>query len=162
MRDRVLLILLALASAESLCALERKPLDAVSVDDFTSDTQVMLEGAGDDHLAFAWWIQNEYWYSILGRDPAISETDRKAIYDALSWVSLLAIVQSDVSRLGSFNYYSKDEVEENLVIHFTGPEGKKQQLSPKRKLDADLEMILGIFKPILGAAMGNMGNNFHF
>ena len=45
---------------------------------------------------------------------------------------------------------------------FSGAGGEKQSLSPMQTIDPDLAIVLGVFKPILGAAMGELGNNFHF
>ena len=55
-----------------------------------------------------------------------------------------------------------DDVEKTMNITFVGPDGKKHSLKPLKKISPDLSMVLGVFKPILGAAMGNLGNNMHF
>jgi hypothetical protein len=141
---------------------ERKLIKEIDTDAFTSDTQVTPKGAGDNHVALAWWIPNEFWESILSRDATTSESDKKAMIEALSGVSLLAIIQGDVSAYGTIEFYSKEEIEENMTLSYSGSDGKKQRLSPLQTIDPVLEIVLGVFKPILGAAMGNLGNNLHF
>lgn len=143
-------------------AMERKPINKVDTDEFTADTQVTLKGAGDNHLALAWWIPNEFWKSVLSRDDATSEADKKVMLDAMSGVSLLAVVQADISSFGAFTFYTKEEIEKNMQVSFADDSGKQQYLQPMKKIDGNLEVVLGIFKPILGAAMGSMGNNMHF
>ena len=128
---------------------------------FTTDTQVTPKGTGDDYLALAWWIPNEFWESILSRETT-SEGDKKAMLEAMSGVSLLAVVQADITAFGTFKFYSIEEIEKNMTISFSGADGKKTRLSPMHKINHDLEVVLGVFKPILGAAMGNLGNNMHF
>ena len=143
-------------------AAEKKPIKDIDTDAFTSDTQVTPEGAGDNHMAFVWWIPNEFWESILSRDTTTSESNKKALLDAMSGISLIAIVQADISAFGTFNFYSKEEIEQSMKLSFTDADGKKQRLLPVQTITPDLEVVLGVFKPILGAAMGNLGNNMHF
>ncbi len=157
----IAVMMISMVATYSVAA-ERKPIKAIDTDAFTSDTQVTPKGAGDNHVALAWWIPNEFWESILSRDATTSESDKKAMLDALSGVSLLAVVQADISAFGAFKFYSKEEIEENMTLSYSGSDGKKQRLSPVQTIDPDLEVVLGVFKPILGAAMGNLGNNMHF
>lgn len=154
-------IIASMVSNYSMAA-ERKPIEAVEVDDFSSDTQVIPSGTGDKHVAIAWWIPNEFWESILSRDLSTSGSDKKAMLDALAGVSLLAVVQADVSVFGSFKFYSKEEIEKSMVLSFVSSSATKQPLSLVQNIDPDLEIVLGAFKPILGSAMGNLGNNMHF
>jgi len=157
----IAVIMISMIVTYSMAA-EKKPLKDVDTDAFTRDTQVTLKGAGDNHVALAWWIPNEFWESILSRDATTSESDKKALLDAMSGVSLLAVVQADVSAFGAFKFYSKEEIEKNMTLSFSDTEGKKQRLSPILTIGPDLEVVLGVFKPILGAAMGNLGKNMHF
>lgn len=143
-------------------AAEKKNLKDVDTDAFAADTQVTPQGSGDNHLALAWWIPNEFWESILSRDMTTSESDKKAMLDAMSGVSLLAVVQADITSFGAFKFYSKEEIEKNMLISFSDASGKRQRLSSMQTIDPDLEVVLGVFKPILGSAMGNLGNNMHF
>lgn len=148
-------------SAYSMAA-EKKPLKDVATDAFTADTQTTLQGTGDNHVALAWWIPNEFWKSIFSRDTTTSESDKKAMLDAMSGISLLAVVQADITAFGAFQYYSKDEIERSMSISFTNADGKRLRLSPMQTINPDLEVVLNVFKPILAAAMGNLGNNMHF
>ena len=143
-------------------AADRKAMRDVDSDSFTKDTQVSFKGSGDDNISIAWWIPNEFWDSILARDTGTSDADKKSMLDALEGVSLLAIVQADVTQLGAFNFYSKDEIEKIMELSFINADGRKKNLSIMKKINPDLEVVLGIFKPILGAAMGNLGTNMHF
>lgn len=143
-------------------AAERRSIRDIDIDAITKDTQVSPAGAGDEHVAFVWWVPIEFWQSILARDGNTSERDKNATLDALSGSSLIAIVQADVSSVGAFKFYSKDEVEKNMHVSFTNAGGEKQRLRPVQVLAPDLEVVLGVFKPLLSAAMGNLGANMHF
>lgn len=155
------IIVLTLLVTGALAA-EKKPMKDVDTDAFTSDTLLTLKEAGDRHMAMVWWLPIEFWETILARDTTTSEIDKKNMLDTLSGISLVAAVQADISSFGAFNFYSKDEVEETLQVSYTDATGAKQILSVMKTVDPDVEMLLNIFKPILGSAMGNMGNNMHF
>jgi hypothetical protein len=157
----ILVVMVSMLATHSMAA-EQRSLKDVDIDAFTSDTQVTPKGAGDSHIAIVWWIPNEFWESILSRDTTTSTSNKKAMLDAMSGISLLAVVQADISTFGAFKFYSKEEIEKNIVLSFSDTGDKKQRLSTLQAIDPDLEVVLGVFKPILGAAMGNLGNNMHF
>jgi len=159
---RLLLAAVIVLMAGNAAAAERRPVQDIDPDALAGDTQVMLPGAGDDHLAMAWWIPLEFWQSILERDMSTSDADKKSILDALSGTSLLAVVQADITAMGAFVFYPKEEVAEKMSISFTGGDGARQSLAPLQKIAPNLEVVLGTLKPVLGAAMGNLGNNMHF
>ena len=162
MKRHLYLLFASLLACSVATAAERKPITDVSIDDFTSQTQAAFKNAGDEHFAMAWWIPKEFWASVLKRDPNMSETDRREMLKALSGVSLLAVVQADISRFGAFKFYAQSAIEEHLQITFKDGDGKARKLAPEQSISPDLEIILGVLKPILTAAMGNLGNNLHF
>lgn len=162
MKKLFVAVMLALALSSHTMAAEKKALKDIDSNEFTTDTQVMLQGAGDKHVALAWWIPNEFWQSVMERDKNTSEADKKAILEAMSGTSLLAIVQADITSLGAFKYYSKEEIEKKMQISFSDAAGKNHKLKPLQSIDPNLEVVLGLFKPILSSAMGNLGSNMHF
>jgi hypothetical protein len=155
-------VVLALTFSSHTLAAEKKAMKDIDTNQFTTDTQVMLQGSGDKHVALAWWIPNEFWQSVLAREKNTTEADKKAILEAMSGTSLLAIVQADITPLGAFKYYSKEEIERKMQISFSDAEGKSYKLKPLQSIDPNLEVVLGMFKPILSSAMGNLGSNMHF
>lgn len=155
-------IVAAWVVAASSMASEIKPLEHVDVDALTGDTQTVAKGAGDHHVAIAWWMPRELWGSILARDMSASETNKQAVLDAMAGISVLAVVQADLSSLGAFNFYTREEVEERMALSFTDSEGTTQKLQILQKPNPDLEIFLGLMRPVLGAAMGNLGQNMHF
>ena len=162
MKKLLISVMIVLAIGTYSMAAEKKPLKDVDTSAFTTDTQTTPQGVGDDHIAIVWWLPNEFWGAVFSRDTTTGEANKKALLDALSGISLLAVVQADITTLGAFKFYSTEEIEEKMLISFTDASGKKQRLSPMQTVNADLEVVLGMFKPILGAAMGNLGNNLHF
>ncbi|MBE9531727.1 MAG: hypothetical protein IME98_02855, partial [Proteobacteria bacterium] len=114
--------------ATSAFAVERKALKEVDSDSFTTDTQVSFKATGDDNISIAWWIPNEFWMSLFARDTSTSDADKQAMLDSLSGVSLLAIVQADISPLGAFDFYSKDEIEKKVELLYVNGKGNNVEL----------------------------------
>jgi len=156
-----LILLLISANADSMAA-ERKTTKDIDTDAFTRDTQVSPSGTGNKHVALIWWMPLEFWQATLAKDTKGSETGKAAMLNALSGVSIVAVVQADISSLGAFDYYSRDEIQKHMVVSFTDADGKQVRLRLQDPIGADLQVVLGIMKPILGAAMGNLGNNLNF
>jgi len=157
----ILALVLVLLTSTSMAA-EKRQLQDIDSDSLTKDTQVMPQNTGDDHMSFVWWLPNEFWGSIFARDLTTSQADKDAMLESMSGVTLLAVVQADITSMGSFNFYSQEEIESNLVIIFTDEDGAKHRLSPLVEINPDLEIVLGVFKPILGSAMGNLGKSMYF
>ena len=161
MKDLLLIFIITIVATSAIAA-ERKPIESVDIDEITTDTQVLPKGAGDNHLALAWWIPNEFWESILSRDTTTSEADKKSLLNVMSDYSLLAVVQADISSLGAFQFYTKKKIENGMFLSYTGINGINQKLLPIKEINPDLKVVLGTFKPVLSAAMGNLGSNMHF
>ncbi|MBM3409399.1 MAG: hypothetical protein FJ184_13590 [Gammaproteobacteria bacterium] len=157
----VAVMIVSMVATYSMAA-EKKPLKDIDSQALTTDTQVTPKGTGDQHTAMAWWIPIEFWESLFSRDATTSAFDKKAMLDALSGVSLLAVVQADMTAVGGFEFYSKEEIEQSMTISYSDADGQQRRLSLLQTIDPDLAVILGVFKPVLGAAMGNLGNNMHF
>lgn len=153
--------LLATLSPAAL-GLQKKPVYEVTTDAIVSDTQVSPKGVSDSHSCLVWWIPEEFWSSLLSRDASVSETQRKGVMKAVSGVSLLAVVQADISDFGAFKYYTPDDVEKNMKVEYVSPSGKRAAVELESKPDPNLQVILATFKPVLSQAMGNLGNNLHF
>lgn len=159
---RIVLALIVAMLVSGADAATRRSIADVATDDLTTDTQVTPSGSGDSHVAVCWWVPIELWEALFSRDTTTSETDKKNMLATLRDVSMVAIVQADISAMGAFRYYSKEEIEESMTIVFVGGAGKRLRIAPIQEIDPDLEVLIGVFKPILGAAMGNLGNNMHF
>jgi hypothetical protein len=152
-----------LVTTSIVYAIEKKPIAAVDTDSLVKETQISVP-CGDSHVNVIWWIPFEFWQDLFINDKTTSESDKKTYINTLKPYSLLAICQADITTLAMFDFYSKDEVEKNLDIILKAKDGSLKRLIPlgKKDIDPNLQLILEIIKPILTAAMGNMGQNFHF
>ena len=143
-------------------AAERKLLMHVEIDELSTDTQAMAQGSGDAHMAMMWWIPNEFWGANFSRDATLPEADKNYFLDTVANISLLAIVQADITDMAAFEFYVKEEVEQKMFITLTDTTGRRKRLLPMTSVTEDQEVVLSVFKPILEAAMGNLGKNMHF
>jgi hypothetical protein len=150
-----------LASIAPADALERKPIAEVDTDQLTKETQVAAPDV-PKHMNLVWWIPSEFWQAIMVRDRNTPEAHRQRIVSVFGPYSTLAVVQADVSDLGAFRFYGKEEVEANLDITYASKTGSVQKLAPVKTLDPDLQVVLAMFTPILSMAAGNLGQNLHF
>jgi len=148
--------------ATELSALEQVPIEEVQLNKFVEDTQRKMPATGQRHVAQVWWVPLEYWRSVVGRDLAISDAQKETIFLSLRNISLLAAVQADLSTSGELEFYSKQEIEKNLAVTFSNADRKDKKLIPVNKLDPNLKTLLKQIAPLLRAAMGNLGDNFHF
>lgn len=159
--SKLLGLIFVLFSLNSI-ALERKDIMDVSINDITSDTQAQPAGSGDKHLSFVWWVPFEYWQSVFSRDPNISEPAKEDMLKILKQYTVIGVVQADVSPVGAFDFYNKKHVLDNLTVTYQNNNLKPVSLAPEKNINADMQLLMDQTVPILKAAMGNMGANFHF
>jgi len=155
------LIIVVLLLTSSSYALERKQLVNINTDQMIEETQLAVP-CDDGHINIVWWIPNEFWNATYARDEVTSKADKRLILNVLKPYIIIGIVQADISDFGAFQYYSKEEILNNLKFTVKTEDGKLQKMVPIEDFDPDLEMIIGMFKPVLSAAMGNLGQNLHF
>ena len=143
-------------------AAQQKPLVLVSTDAIATEAQITPEGTSNDNVALVWWVPNEFWGALFAQDQRASKEESEQFLNALEGTSLFAVVQADIGMFGSFDFYSKTDVENNMKISFVKESGETQPITPLQDIDEDLKLFLSMFKPMLQAAMGNLGENFHF
>lgn len=154
--------LFSVCLADYSYALQKKNIADVSSDELISETQTGPADAGDNHTSIVWWLPHEFWMGVMERDPSISKKDKEEMLQAVEGVSILAIVQSDISSLGAFDFYDREQVERGMVVSQTRPDGTSEKVPFQEKLNPDLEVVMAAFRPILATAMGKMGDNMHF
>lgn len=160
-RFTAIIIVSMIATISTVYALEKKPINSIDTDQLNDET-FFSALSGEEHLNLIWWFSNEFWQATCANDETMSECDKKQIINTLKPYSILMVCQADISAIGSFKFYSKDEIEGKLDITFKPKNGRPIKLIPLKDIDSDLRIILDAFKPILSAAVGNMGKNMHF
>ena len=142
------------------CLQKKEPLQ-VDMNALVGETQVQPPNEAD-RLNIVWWIPIEFWEGVFASDSSVSAADKSAYMAAIHDYSLLAVCQADIGAFGSFDFYPEDRVRQGMRVSLTDSIGTAQEITVIADLTSELEIILGVFKPILKAAMGNMGANMHF
>ena len=133
----------------------------VDTDALTGQTQFSAP-CGADHMNLIWVIPIEFWKAAFEQDPSMTAQQRAQIIGALEEFVIFGIVQADISDVGAFDFYSNAEVSGGLKMSYTDTEGNSRAIKLADEVPSDAQQLLGAMKPILTAAMGNMGQNFHF
>lgn len=140
-------------------AAEKKPLAEVSTDKLTNETQQML--SNDNNLNLVWVIPNEFWEVALAQDKSVSDEDRKQMIDALDGNMIVGVVRAQISPFGAFRFQGEDAVFDALEVNYVPTDGGPTRLKLQKRVDGDAQLIIDSMKPMLRAAMGNLGTNFH-
>lgn len=157
---KTLIALALIIGSTAAFASERKPIEDVDLNRLIEEIQVM--GGANDSVELIWWIPQEFWETTLTQDPTLSSEQTKAILDVLRPYTVIAAVQADITPMGSFKFFDRDRVASGLGVEVVRPGGKTVSLPQGQVTDSDVKLLLEQMRPILAAALGNLGQNFHF
>jgi len=151
--------LLLLGAASVSHGQERKSLADVSLGRLTEESQRIADNADFD---LVWWIPPEFWEVSFLQDATMTPSGVATFMESLRGISIVGVIQADVSPFGSFVFADREVVRKGLSVSFLPDDGRPRHLSPIETLEPDLELLLSQITPILSAAMGSAGENFHF
>jgi hypothetical protein len=123
--------------------------------DTTEITQELQKISRQNGIKMIWWIPDAFWQS-LSKKPGDMDPLVRAVHN----YTLVAVIDAQVSPLAAFTYKPEDEVRNSTKIYDRS--GNAYSPIDKSKLSADLTNFLGIMKPVLANAMGQLGNNVVF
>ena len=146
----------------NVIAAERKPVADIDTNAMTSEMQAITQEENSKHVSLAWWMPTEFWQASFAKSSETPASLNKDVAEAFSGVSVIAIAEADISSLASFDFYSREDVEKNLVVTYVDSQGTQHVLQAENKINRKLEVLLGIMKPILASAVGNLGSNLNF
>ena len=139
---------------------EKKPIEKVDVDALTVETQKII--ASTQHaFNLVWVIPIEFWQASFSQDKTIPKVQRQAILKELNQYMIVGVVRGDISPIGFFSFHDEKSVFNGLHIAYITGDGKRLPLKPQRRVDNEAQLVIDAIKPILRAAMGKMGENFH-
>lgn len=142
-------------------AQERKAMVDINSDALTGDTQISAP-CGSDHMNLIWAIPIEFWKAAFAGDPSMTPAQKAEFIGALEEYVIIGIVQADIDDAADFDFYSEGEVRKSLKMSFTDADGKSRSIVPTDEVGREAQQLLAALKPMLSAAMGNMGQNLHF
>jgi len=142
-------------------AQQRKAAVDVDIDAMTGETQFSAP-CGVDHMNLIWAIPVEFWKVVFAQDPSMAESQRAEIIGALQEFVIFGVVQADITEAGAFDFYSEAEVSAAMTMAFTDGDGNARAIEKSESVPDDAQLLLSSMKPVLTAAMGPLGQNFHF
>jgi hypothetical protein len=152
----------ALVAAAGLVAGEppvRRALKEVPVDALT------MEGQGSatptDGFNLVWYIPPEFWRVAMLQDKMLTPAGVDEMCGVLDPYFIVGVVRADVSVTGAFRFHDEKRVRDRLTVEYVR-DGKTRTLAPVKNLEGDVGALLEQMKPVLGAAMGSMGESLHF
>lgn len=141
-------------------AAERRSGVEVPLEELTRETQLMMS-ASPEVMDMAWYLPIEHWEAALARDRTISDEQREAILGVLESVFMIAVVQAEVSVMGTFNFFTEEEIRHGILVSYGQAHGG-EELSPLAQPSRDVLLMQQTMRPMLAAAMGDLGQNLHF
>ena len=138
-----------------------KAFKDVDSDALTTETQLSAP-CGSDEMNLVWVIPIEFWQVVFAQDPSITDAEADEVLNVLKGLVLVGVIQANISDLGAFDFYSEDEVKTGFRLIGVDQAGKRSPISEVAKIPDDAKILLETMRPILTAAMGNMGRNLHF
>ena len=140
---------------------EKKAMKKVDVNALTGETQKMI-GAGSSEVNLVWVIPAEFWEASLVQNEGLTEAQRSEVLDVLKEYLIVGVVRADISPLGSFRFHGEEAVFDNLGVSHVDAAGERRDVKLARRVDDDAQRIIDAMKPMIRAALGKMGDNFHF
>jgi hypothetical protein len=154
----VALFFSALTAAQ---AVDKRAYQDIPISAIMSETQGEPLNAGDSHIALAWWITYEYWASIFARDPNMTQQAKDEVLKAIKGYSFIGVVQADISMFGAFDFYNEQQVIDHLNLHYKDDQNQTLPVTINKQPNNDIALMVAQIKPIVEAALGNMGSHFH-
>ena len=100
--------------------------------------------------------------SLLSGNSSVGDAENKLFNDLLQGVAIIIIAQADLSSSGAFDFYTNEEVVENMQVSVENSTGKNWILAPLQEMSSDLEIIVAQLETIFKAPFGRLGKNAHF
>ncbi|MBB6681654.1 hypothetical protein H4O20_09385 [Aequorivita sp. 609] len=136
---------------------QKKPFENVSLDAFLTETQYFSDNP--KMLEFVWWLPREFWGVSYAQDSTVSEEDYKELLKMFQNFELFAVTQGEIGHFGGVTYYSREDVIDNLTIHYRG---ENLMVASEEEISSDFSNFIMIMQPMIANMLGQMGSNIHF
>lgn len=130
----------------------------IDYNQFIRETQKNSSESGKINIV--WWIPLEFWDITLKRNKTLSEDQIKKFIDELKPYSMFAVIQGEMGPMGNLTYVPLDSIKNSIVLLDNNQ--KKYYPIAYDQLDAGLQSLLTMLKPVLKNSMGQLGENMNF
>lgn len=140
-------------------AAEKKPFADVNVDALVAETQKQCSPGSE--LNLVWVIPPEFWEVVLAQNNDLTPAGREESAAALRGHWIVAVIRADVSPFGRVDFLPEEQVFDKIRVEYSAG-GKTHELPLQRRIEGDVQNVVDAMKPIMRAAMGEMGRNMNF
>ena len=131
---------------------------AVDMEALISDTQRTTPD--NDRMSLVWWMPEEFWRISFAQEKALTAEGVEDMLKALRPYTLIAVVDGKIGPMGGVTFKSEAEVRKEIV--FIDTAGKEHRPLAEDAINQDVQLLLGVMKPMLGNMLGPMGESMYF
>ena len=156
MKKKLTILFLSLLISTAIFS-QAKPIDRVSFDHFTTETQFSSDDM--DYVQMIWWLPTEFWKIIYANDPTIGQDEIDEIVGMVNDQIIAVVIKGKIGMFGGVKYESFEDLKSHTQVKY-----KNELLSvvDQNTMNSELQTLLSIMKPIMANMLGNMGQNLHF
>ena len=144
--------------AADLGAAEKKALGDVDSSVLIRELQQM---SNDQGIVVAWWMPSEFWEVALSNEKSLTPAQMEDVMKVLRQYTFLAVVDGEVGG-AVIDFKDRAAVAKALSVEVRDGTGKGRRVVPVDPVPDDVQPLLTVLVPAMGAAMGNLGRNLHF
>lgn len=149
MKCRVVVAVVFFLIISDAKTIERIPLKQVDSDALLADASFdPLVNVGDSGFVEIGWFPKEYWATI-----DIPNTPN---------VSIMVVVQADITLFGSFEFYSRDEVLRGMTVTYTRGSNRLILKPLQTAKGTHYDIFLTFIENMMAQAMGEAGKHMYF
>lgn len=149
MKCRVVVAVVFFLIISDAKTIERKPLKHVDSDALLADASFdPLVNVSDSGFVEIGWFPKEYWATI-----DIPNTPN---------VSIMVVVQADITLFGSFEFYSRDEVLRGMTVTYTRGSNRLILKPLQTAKGTHYDIFLTFIENMMAQAMGEAGKHMYF
>jgi len=136
---------------------KRAPVDV----DTAVLTQELQRVSNDQGIVVAWWMPSEFWAVALGNEKQLTPAQLEDVMKILRQYTFIAVVDGEVGG-AAVDFRDRAAVAKSLSVEVMDGAGKGRKVVPVEPVPDDVQPLLQVLVPAMGAAMGNLGRNLHF
>jgi hypothetical protein len=154
---------LALVLVTGLLATNLKAAEKRAPTDVDSGvlTQELQRASNDEGIVVAWWMPSEFWAVALGNEKSLTPAQMEEVMKILRQYTFIAVVDGEVGG-AAVDFRDRVAVAKSLSVEVVDGAGKGRKVVPVEPVPDDVQPLLQVLVPAMGAAMGNLGRNLHF
>jgi hypothetical protein len=103
----------------------------------------------------------EFWAVALSNGSALTPQELADGMKVLNQYAIIAVIDGQVGG-AAIDFRDRASVAKSLSVEVVDGSGKGRKVVPVDPAPEDVQPLLAVLMPAMGAAMGNMGRNLHF